>query len=122
MMPPSASRIASGTVREMFLTSPLGTVAPSMPEKAKIMIPADPRIVLMSGTLVQARLDGLTKKKPIHTNKTKGSNLNNVIVSRTRAPLRTPRMLMPTNAATKMTMSSFASHEGAATLNNANRD
>ena len=88
--------------REEFFTSPLGTVAPSMPENAKIMMPAVPSTVLMSGTSASRRdWHGSTKNTPMPTNSEQRQQLAAVVIaSSTRAPLRTPRMLIATSVAT----------------------
>jgi hypothetical protein len=104
---PSASRIASGTVRAGFFTSPLGTVAPSMPENAKIMMPAVLSTVLALGTSVHARFEGSMKNTPTAMNTSSGTSFTTVIVSSRRAPVRTPRILRDTSTATTTTIAAL---------------
>src|ERR671910_3894446 len=109
---PSASRIARGTVRAGFFTSPLGMVAPSMPENAKMMMPAVLSTVLAAGTDAQTRLLVSMKNTPTPTNTSNGTSFTMVIVSSNRAPVRMPRMLSVTRIATTVTINTGVTQPG----------
>ena len=99
-------------MRAGFFTSPLGTVAPSMPENAKMMMPAVLSTVLAAGTVVQARWLVSMKNTPMPTNTSSGTSFTTVIVSSKRAPVRTPRMLSVTRIVTTITINTCVTHPG----------
>ena len=85
-----------------------------MPMNAKMTTPAVLSTALVDGTSDHTRCDGSMKNTPIATNASSGSSFAIVIASMTRAPVRTPRRLMATSAATRATIRTGAAHSGSA--------
>ncbi len=87
-----ASRIARGTVRAGFVTSPLGTSALSMPLNAKTSTMDVRPTLAIDGRAGHTRFAGCIANSPTTTKSSRGSSLATVAISITRAPCRTPRV------------------------------